>query len=621
MGLGEKKFYFKYENNNQIRILFGNDIFGLQPNPGAKVRVVIYNTKADKGSIIPASINKMDRILYSDSNGITKEITITPTNILASSQGVADESLTDTGRKAIARFAARQRIVSSNDFDSIKDIMSSDLPYAYATGILKRSDIKTNEVVLYVVLPKDYVSYEPQVINDNNSETESIYQTIPIPATSLVTTIPSTTTDIYPYATYQENGEDFLCPFGLVKETDSNGYYYYTIKSASTTPSGFVFDQVTYPLSFPDLTMTSDATFSNITFDLTYFNLNNTVNMANVSVILYLRFRTDTKGAYTVTVNDTTKLMSVDVPMNDILAEECRIEYHIKDTSTNSIIAKVTADYYMKRVLKNYIYSNMNTVGGVTTVYDVPCILKSYYDALTDDEKSGFETDILQKIIAASNFSDYRMTNVSINLKFARTYGQVTNYLLNNTTRKDVIDILNTPPASPSAGDRYIIGPEPTGAWIGHRSEIALYGTEWSFLEAAPGEIIYVTNKTAKYTFAGNANIWLIPTFNIPYDIEVFVYINSLADNDGVVANAVKNQLLYVLTTYSGIDAEQHRSIMYRAIQELGAYIDHCEIKIPQVDIVFNYNIDEFEQLQLKTYVPEFIYTDEDHITVKIIRV
>ena len=60
---------------------------------------------------------------------------------------------------------------------------------------------------------------------------------------------------------------------------------------------------------------------------------------------------------------------------------------------------------------------------------------------------------------------------------------------------------------------------------------------------------------------------------------------------------------------------------MYRAVQELGSYIDHCEIVMPEVDLTFNYNIDDFSQIQLKTYVPEYIYCIYENIQVKLIRV
>jgi hypothetical protein len=41
----------------------------------------------------------------------------------------------------------------------------------------------------------------------------------------------------------------------------------------------------------------------------------------------------------------------------------------------------------------------------------------------------------------------------------------------------------NTPPVTPSIGDRYVVGTSPTGAWVGHENEIAQWsGTAWVFV-------------------------------------------------------------------------------------------------------------------------------------------
>jgi len=563
----------------------------------------------------------MDRVSYIDPSGLTKQITVNVVNVLASSQGVADESLSDTKRKAIARFRARQRIVTEGDYADIKDIISSGLPYSHARAILKRSDIKTNEVVLYVVLVKEYMNYEPQVIIDDANQTDVATQVIPIPTSSLTVDIDSTTTEIKPYAIYTENAIEYLCPFGFIKETDSNGYYYYLVKDVSVIPDAFVYDQVTYPLSFTNLFITSNAVDETVTFSLAYYNLGDRVNMSNIESTLYLQFKSDIKGPYTCDIDITNSRINFTVPTSYIKAETCTIEYHIKDTTTGATISLVKVSYVLKKKLHTYVYSSINTTAGVSTVYDVPCVLKSYYDGLTTEEKIMFETDIIQQIVSASTLSNYRMMNTSVNLKFANTYGVSKNYKLNETNKASVIDILDTPPIDPVGGDRYIVDVNATGAWAGKDGKIALYGISWVFLDSAPGDIIYVTNKTQKYTYSGNANKWFIPEFSMPFSIEAFVYVNSLADNDTIIVNAVKSQLLYVLTAYSGLDASQHRSVMYRAIQELGNYIDHCEIRLPEVDIVFNYDIDNFDANTLKRYVPEFCYTDASHIRVKVIRI
>ena len=50
-----------------------------------------------------------------------------------------------------------------------------------------------------------------------------------------------------------------------------------------------------------------------------------------------------------------------------------------------------------------------------------------------------------------------------------------------------VITVVNTPPALPTDGDRYIVGTAPTGVWDGHAGDVAVYATDaWAF--ASPSD-------------------------------------------------------------------------------------------------------------------------------------
>jgi hypothetical protein len=41
---------------------------------------------------------------------------------------------------------------------------------------------------------------------------------------------------------------------------------------------------------------------------------------------------------------------------------------------------------------------------------------------------------------------------------------------------------VNTPPVSPVAGESYIVGAAPTGAWAGKAKALAYYSTAWNFI-------------------------------------------------------------------------------------------------------------------------------------------
>lgn len=58
------------------------------------------------------------------------------------------------------------------------------------------------------------------------------------------------------------------------------------------------------------------------------------------------------------------------------------------------------------------------------------------------------------------------------------------------------IDVINTPPSNPVAGDIYIVGLNPNGAFLGQAGKVATYGTGWTFTTVA--------NKTLSHNGATN---------------------------------------------------------------------------------------------------------------------
>lgn len=65
------------------------------------------------------------------------------------------------------------------------------------------------------------------------------------------------------------------------------------------------------------------------------------------------------------------------------------------------------------------------------------------------------------------------------------------------------------PPASPAAGDSYIIPSEATGAWAGKGGQIAAFiGGAWSYFTVGEGVRLWVNDLDAEYVFDGAA--WVI---------------------------------------------------------------------------------------------------------------
>ncbi|TQV85183.1 DUF2793 domain-containing protein [Exilibacterium tricleocarpae] len=58
---------------------------------------------------------------------------------------------------------------------------------------------------------------------------------------------------------------------------------------------------------------------------------------------------------------------------------------------------------------------------------------------------------------------------------------------------------LSAPPAMPTDGDTYIVGPAPTGLWAGHENEIAVWRdaeTVWEFYTSPIGKPWYIDDES-----------------------------------------------------------------------------------------------------------------------------
>jgi len=67
-----------------------------------------------------------------------------------------------------------------------------------------------------------------------------------------------------------------------------------------------------------------------------------------------------------------------------------------------------------------------------------------------------------------------------------------------------------TPPGSPTNGDRYIVAASPTGVWVGHTNDIALWnGAAWVFYTPSKGWLAYSVADDKHYRF-GASSTWVL---------------------------------------------------------------------------------------------------------------
>ena len=77
--------------------------------------------------------------------------------------------------------------------------------------------------------------------------------------------------------------------------------------------------------------------------------------------------------------------------------------------------------------------------------------------------------------------------------------------------KTSVIDYtLSTPPATPTTGDSYIVGPSPTGAWSGAANALAGYYAGWTLKTPQAGWMVWTRNGNRVLYYTGSA--WALLT-------------------------------------------------------------------------------------------------------------
>ena len=135
---------------NKGMLMFGNGILGRQPPAGSIVAVKLHVTKGSEGNIVAKTISSGDPI-YFDSNP-SKTIKYSVYNPNSAYGGDDLLTIPEIKQNAITNLSAKNRLVSDQDYDDIKTILGNDLPINDCCPILKRSDIKVNEIMTFTTL-------------------------------------------------------------------------------------------------------------------------------------------------------------------------------------------------------------------------------------------------------------------------------------------------------------------------------------------------------------------------------------------------------------------------------------------------------------------------------------
>ena len=134
------------------QIFFGNGIVGKQPTPGSVCVVQLHVTQGSSGNVISNTIISGDPLYLDIGAGRTSNINYSCLNYEASVGGKDILSTAEIKQNAIVNLSSKERLVSDNDYDNIQTIIGNSIPLSDCVPILKRSDIKVNEIMVFTLL-------------------------------------------------------------------------------------------------------------------------------------------------------------------------------------------------------------------------------------------------------------------------------------------------------------------------------------------------------------------------------------------------------------------------------------------------------------------------------------
>ncbi len=609
------------------RIYFGNGLIGQQPLPGSTVIAHINVTDGEDGNVIAGSITSGGKI-YTQQSGVTEIVDYNIINPSPAYNGTDEESLQEIRDNSIKSLVSLNRLVSEQDYKNF-DVVIPDAPIkSNSIPVLKRSDLKVNEIQLYTILEFD----NEIVPTRNGTYTIEPYGTTYIPRDKIIVI------DDIEYITLFEM---------TVDEQNEVAYYHYIMRQIQIVPtlieSWGHSEQELYHFHLNNLEITNDGTSSAL-FELSYYSSED--DFSNCECEMKIISTNDTFAMTNLPATGGGKFIYLFSDYMDIPKGPQTYYFTISNPvalTYQPLIGQYSAEFVFRQELKTYMISNTFDNGTATIIYDIPVILKSYYMGTQVPgtgipgvpieyeggiNKVDFESQVLQAFLGSAEFKSYRMLTDFINIKLCNTTGQSKNMLKNDPTSLPIVNLgLTSIPPSPNLADRYIVSGNEGGAWNGHRDEIALCvdddvaATIWTFIKPKSSDIAYVTspddlNKAGNYIYTDFG--WKKPIYNIPLKISLEVFkINDSSIQEATLIANIRSAIYNYYKADFGPKLIIRRSKIIDLVHNVNG-VSHCRLLQPESGIFFDYNIDDFEQQELLEYTPEWMHFIEDDIIIKI---
>ena len=575
--------YVSSRTDSGILISFGNGLNGVQPPAGGRIRTTANLTKGIDGNVIAGSITSGDRIYNTTLSGITQLVSYTVLNTSAAVGGIDEESLESIRSNAIINLTALNRVVSGDDYTNVDTIIPASALGSNSLPILKRSDLKVNEISLFTTL-----FFDDSIVptRDTFQEFTSLY----IPRQTEVTI----------------SGEDFYTIFDMtIDPLNTVADYDYILFELELIPSLTTTFDTDYDIQATKLV--SKREDQEAIYELSYTSTEVDADTTTCEMEIV------ENGATYPMTNDTTGLFVLEFA-NYIIVPAGELTYRFHISNSSGLVSTYSTQFTFRKSLRDFTMSDVvaqDSTGYI--VYDIPVIKKSYYDGISQRD---FELQVLQDLVNKTTFEDYRMLTDFVSLKFGNTTGSMTNMQL-NTTDKTIVSIISDPPSPGVVANIYIVG-RGTGLWENYDNYFATCtGIDtWTFVEPDPDQMVLVQSDNKKYIYSESG--WVIPEYEIPLIIEVDVFKDSSYSGSlGDLTSAVRTAIYDEFSSRFGININIFRSEIIDIVQEVDG-VERCRVVKPESSIFFDYDIDTFTQTQLLEFSPEYIYFASSNISVRV---
>lgn len=588
--MDDETYGYTYQRTEDgVRIFFGNNLMGIQPPPGSTVRVTKRITMGSDGNVIPGAITQGQRKYVTDS-AQRQPLNYSVVNPYAGAGGVDEESLEQIRNSAITNLVSMRRLVSKYDYENfdksvlIEEILRAAPIINSIYPVLKRSDIKSNEISLFITF----------IYNNELVKTRSIYKELP----ESETMIPSGTVLDF-------DGIEYYTLYNMYLDLmNKSASYEYVVKSFNVTPALIRSYETEYDITATNLNI--DRSEDVVDFNLSYQTSESDFDEAQCKMVIR-----ELGETYDMINDSDNKKFSISVPFDDIPSGDFTYRFIIESPLANLVneySVNMTLIWDASGYMRSQIVQQEDSTAVI--VYDIPVVEKEYYDNINQED---LESYVEQGIITLSEHLDnYRMITDFVNLKTTNTTGKIYSMLNNPPTLRGVIDIVDELPSDPDLGDRYIL--KETNEIVECTSaEEPLY----LYLQPSTNDFVYIFNRDMKYIFTGNN--WIYPVYDIPLEIEIEVGqpIGSTTDAEALIAQ-IKTKLLNDFSDRFGPNSNIYRSEIIRSVQEL-ASVQTCTLYKPESDIMIENETRQLTQKELLEFVPDHIYFTNDTITVLLI--